>query len=478
MKMGGGIGYDFSTLRPSGDPIRSQDSQTAGPLVFMNVYSEMCLTIASAGHRQGAQMGIMRVDHPDIEKFILAKHDKTKLLGFNLSVAVTDEFMEAVKSDGTFDLTFEGRVYKTIDAANLWETLMRSTYDHAEPGVVFIDRMNEMNNLKYCETIAATNPCAEQPLPPYGACLLGSHNLTKYLKSIGDEGVVDLFNQPNLSSNGIYFDWDQFINDIPPVLRAMDNVIDRTKYPLYEQEKEAKAKRRIGIGVTGLANTGEVLGFSYGSPEFLEFEDTVFRTMANEYYRASALLAAEKGAFPLFSEEYLDSEYLKVLDSDVIDLIREHGIRNSHLISFAPTGTISQIADNVSSGIEPVFSLSQERKINKFEHERIEVLKDYAYRVYGVEGKVSKDVTIKEHTDVLLVAAKWADSAVSKTCNVPENIPWEEFKGVYMKVWEGGGKGCTTFRDGGELAGILADGDKEEEPVMCSLDEFGQKSCA
>ncbi len=781
MRMGGGIGYDFSTLRPKGTLIKSLMSKSSGPVPFMGIYNEVCICTSSSGNRRGAQMAVMRVDHPDIEEFIHVKGrdaegNETVLKGFNLSVAVTDKFMVAVKFDYPFDLVFENVVYKTIQARSLWEMIMRSTWDYAEPGVIFIDRINKMNNLYYCETIAATNPCVtgdtpiltdkgyvdikdvvgyqikiwngdsfepvvpfftglnrvfdvslsdnttltctsnheflienkgkvqtlslqkgdklqkfpmpiitaghdwkedaysqgfysgdgfkdkdrswvyrekhcciprlkgnvgkehsergfrqwyhgwmrnktevpvhttsaycidwfaglldsdgtvvktkngnglqissvekefllkvklmltrlgvrakvskgrsesyrslpdgkgghkaylckedykillnnmdtwslvnqglkterlkihdgkpqrdsrrfvcvvgiverpteetfcfteklsgrgtfngvvtsqcgEQPLPPFGACLLGSFNLTKYI---------------NDSDSTFIFDWDQFISDVPHIVRALDNVIDQAIYPLKEQELEAKNKRRMGIGITGLANAGEVLGFPYGSIEFLRFEERVLQTLRDECYRASIQLAKEKGAFPLYDfSKYIHGAFIQTLPTDILDGIKEHGIRNSHLLSIAPTGTISLTADNISSGIEPVFNYSFEREILMNGGKTIELVEDYGYRVWGVEGKRCQEVTAEEHVAVLTTAQKYVDSAVSKTCNVTVKMPWEDFKNIYVTAWKDGAKGCTTFTEGGKRAGILQNIGEEGE--ACYIDATtGRHEC-
>ena len=362
MRRGGGIGYDFSKIRPRGDKIKSLDSQASGPVSFMGIFDSICQTIASSGHRRGAQMGVLRVDHPDIEEFVSAKRNSDRLTGFNISVGITDKFMEALTNtdDSSFDLVFEHKTYKTICAKKLWDQIMESTWDWAEPGVLFVDRIAEMNNLHYCEEIVATNPCGEQPLPPYGACLLGSFNLTKYI-------VEDLQNT---------FDFAQFKDDIPKIVRAMDNVIDRTIYPLKQQSDEAKDKRRMGLGVTGLANAGEMLGLPYASDEFMDWAEKVFACLRDNCYKASALLAKEKGPFPLYREEYLKSNFVRSLPQSVKKLIREYGIRNSHLTSIAPTGTISLVADNVSGGIEPVFSHYYDRTIQTFEGPKVERVED------------------------------------------------------------------------------------------------------
>jgi ribonucleoside-diphosphate reductase alpha chain len=454
MRKGGGIGYDFSTLRPKGDRIVSLDSRSCGPIPFMGIYDSVCQTISSAGHRRGAQMGVLRVDHPDIEEFVHAKQNDYALKGFNISIGITDEFMEAVRDKRMFPLQFEGKVYKEVYAPALWEEIMRSTWDWAEPGVLFIDRINTMNNLYYCETIAATNPCGEQPLPPYGACLLGSFNLTKY--------IVD-------TEVGRRFDLGQFRKDIPIIVRAMDNIHDNTVFPLPQQQKESQDKRRMGLGFTGVANAGEALGFKYGSGDFLIWFEHILSTFRDEAYRASALLAKEKGSFPLYHEEdYLAGAFIKTLPEDVRETIKKYGIRNSHLISMAPTGTISLTADNVSGGIEPVFSHHYERTIKTFEGEKVERVEDYAYRVWGVEGKTADECSAEDHLAVLALAQQYTDSAVSKTINVSPDMPWEEFKSIYMRAWEMGCKGCTTFNSGGKRYGILNTGSDDRDDSSVS----------
>ena len=493
MRMGGGIGYDFSTLRPRGDLIRKLQSHSSGPISFMHIFDAICKCVASSGHRRGAQMGVMRVDHPDIEEFIHAKQpgkdvqplwdlvaelpegaqkqqlvmslqQTLKLTGFNVSVAITDKFMECVASGEPFPLTFEGRTYREVDARALWDAIMRGTWDWAEPGVLFIDAINRMNNLWYCETIAATNPCGEQPLPPYGACLLGSFNLVKYIFKDG--------------AGRYAFDWDQYREDIPQVVRAMDNVVDRAIYPLPQQKQEAKDKRRMGLGITGLANAAEALGHEYGSPAFLAFEAEVLDTLRDESYLASAHIAKVKGSFPKFDKDkYLQGQFIKTLREDVRDAIAKYGIRNSHLTSIAPTGTISLCADNVSSGIEPVFAYSFDRTVIEFSGPRVETVEDYGARVFGVRGKACSRVTVQEHVAALTVAAQRVDSAVSKTCNVPSDISWEDFKNVYVSAWEGGAKGCTTFRLGGKRSGILVVKDDGSEPEADAPAEEPESQC-
>ena len=494
MRMGGGIGYDWSTLRPEGDLITKLGSRSSGPVSFMQINDAVCRATASAGDRRGAQMGVLRVDHPDIEAFIAAKQPPAEaqiimdlmeqatpgsaqwsalndalqkmlpLSGFNLSIGITDEFMRAVESGSQFALRWGGRVYSYVNAAALWDKIMRATWDWAEPGALFIDRINHMNNLWYCETIAATNPCGEQSLPPNGACLLGSFNLAKYLIR---------------EAASWSFNFDQLRADIPHVVRAMDNVTDRTTYPTYEQEKEAKAKRRMGLGVTGAANAIEAMGLPYGSPEFIRMLRLILGTIRDECYRASARLAAEKGAFPLYDEDaYLEGQFIQTLPDDVRDEIHANGIRNSHLTSIAPTGTISLCADNVSSGIEPVFAFEQERTVRTNEGTKVVTLRDYGVEFLGHRGKPASEVTVDEHVDVLTTAQEFVDSAVSKTCNVPPDTSWEEFKALYFKAWRAGAKGCTTFTTGGKRFGVLRATTEDEQASSCAVDpQTGRKSC-
>jgi ribonucleoside-diphosphate reductase alpha chain len=468
----------------------------------MDIYDAVCRCVASSGHRRGAQMGVLRVDHPDIEEFIRAKQPTAeqliileaimaiedpgqralayaawqkglRLSGFNVSVAITDEFMRCLRTGDGFKLEFGGDVYRTVDAGALWDMIMRSTWDWAEPGVLFIDRINKMNNLWYAETISATNPCGEQPLPPNGACLLGSFNLVKYVKN---HPVSD---GPQLR----WFDIQQLLDDVRPVVRAMDNVVDRAKYPLYEQEKEAKSKRRMGLGVTGLANALEACGAPYGSRTFLTMENGILEALKNECYMASVELAKEKGPFRLYNrDKYTEGQFIKMLDPGVQEEIKRYGIRNSHLTSIAPTGTISLCADNVSSSIEPVFAYNYERIMRTNTGDRVVDVPDYGHRVFGVEGRRTSDVTVDEHVNVLITAQKHVDSAVSKTCNMPPGVSWDDFKAVYMKAYEGGAKGCTTFRPDGKRMGILKPKDSpaaasDESETSCVINPDGTRSC-
>lgn len=476
MRQGGGVGYDISTLRPSGDLIRGVQSTTDGPLAFAPIYNAVCTATSSAGNRRGAQMLVMRVDHPDIEAFIRAKQvsddnipwEFRPLRGFNMSVAITDKFMECLASNKPFPLQFGGRVYREVDPHALWDMIMRGTFDWAEPGVLFIDQINRMNNLYYCETIAATNPCGEQPLPPYGACLLGSFNWVKYIKKDAD--------------GKFWFDFAQLEVDIPHVVRAMDNVVDRSRYPLPQQKLEATRKRRMGLGHTGVANTLEAMGFPYGSQGFLDKENEIMDFITNKCYQASALLAKEKGSFPLYDEDrYMSGRFVSGLWTETQEMIRKYGIRNSHLTSVAPTGTISFTADNVSSGIEPVLDYEQSRRIIVPGGTRTVTVPDYGITHLGVSGKtvMSGDITAAEHIGVLCTAQQNIDSACSKTVNVPSDTSFEDFKEVYMMAFNGGAKGCTTYRPAGKYDEPIqsskkdAEIDKMEAMVMADNDSCG-----
>ena len=452
MQQGGGIGYDFSTIRPRGAPVAGVAADASGPLSFMDVWDAMCRTIMSAGSRRGAMMATMRCDHPDIESFIEAKKDPARLRMFNLSVLVTDAFMAAVKADGPWELTFGGKIYKTLPARDLWNRIMRSTYDFAEPGVIFIDRINAMNNLGYCETIAATNPCGEQPLPPYGACLLGSINLARLVK--------DAF-EPHSSLDMAALD-----RLVRLAVRMMDNVVDASRFPLPEQAQEAAAKRRIGLGVTGLADALLMVGLRYGSDEAAKATEIWMHAIARSAYLASVDLAREKGAFPLFEAEgYLASGSMAQMDDDVRAAIAKHGIRNALLTSVAPTGTISLYAGNVSSGIEPVFAYAYTRKVLQKDGSRSEEeVVDYAVQLWreknGDEPLPDYFVNAQtlpplDHVRMQAAAQKWVDSSISKTINCPEDISFDAFKEVYMAAWDQGCKGCTTYRPNDVTGSVL-----------------------
>ena len=452
MQQGGGIGYDFSTIRPRGAEVKGVAADASGPLSFMDVWDAMCRTIMSAGSRRGAMMATLRCDHPDVESFIEAKKDAARLRMFNLSVLITDAFMAAVKADGPWELQFDGRVYKTLQARDLWNKIMRNTFDFAEPGVIFIDRINAMNNLAYCETIAATNPCGEQPLPPYGACLLGSINMatlvTRPFTSLAAMDVVGL---------------DELVRT---AVRMMDNVVDASRFPLPQQAAEAAAKRRIGLGVTGLADALLMVGLRYGSAEAAATTEHWMHAIARSAYLASVDLAREKGAFPLFdADKFLASGAMAQMDVDVRDAIRQHGIRNALLTSIAPTGTISLYAGNVSSGIEPVFAYAYTRKVLQKDGSRTEEeVVDYAVSLwrdlYGDAPLPDYFVNAQtlppmDHVRMQAAAQKWVDSSISKTINCPEDISFEDFQQVYMAAWDQGCKGCTTYRPNAVTGSVL-----------------------
>ncbi|MCB2121156.1 MAG: adenosylcobalamin-dependent ribonucleoside-diphosphate reductase [Rhodobacteraceae bacterium] len=460
MQQGGGIGYDFSTIRPRGAAVHGVAADASGPLSFMDVWDAMCRTIMSAGSRRGAMMATMRCDHPDIEAFIDAKQDAARLRMFNLSVLVTDAFMEAVKADGPWELVFEGKVFHTLNARDLWNRIMRATYDYAEPGVIFIDRINQMNNLAYAETIAATNPCGEQPLPPYGACLLGSVNLARL--------VVDPF------GDGARLDEDALDNLVRMAVRMMDNTVDASRFPLPQQAAEAQAKRRIGLGVTGLADALLMVGLRYGSQKAARQTEAWMHRVARAAYLASIDLAKEKGAFPLFdADRFLASGNMRQMDSDVRDAIARHGIRNALLTSIAPTGTISLYAGNVSSGIEPVFAYAYKRKVLQKDGSRTEEeVVDYAVQLwrerFGDKPLPDHFVNAQtlpplDHVRMQAAAQKWIDSSISKTINCPEEISFEAFKDVYMAAWDQGCKGCTTYRPNAVTGSVLSVSEKSEK---------------
>ncbi|MDB6180347.1 adenosylcobalamin-dependent ribonucleoside-diphosphate reductase [Paracoccus fistulariae] len=453
MQQGGGIGYDFSTIRPKGAEVKGVAADASGPLSFMDVWDSMCRTIMSAGSRRGAMMATMRCDHPDIEDFIAAKQDSARLRMFNLSVLVTDDFMQAVKDDTGWDLIFGGKVYRTLPARDLWNRIMRATYDYAEPGVIFIDRINQQNNLSYAEVISATNPCGEQPLPPFGACLLGSVNLARLVSDpFTPQARLDLAALDDL---------------VRVAIRMMDNVVDASKFPLPQQLAEAQAKRRIGLGVTGLADALLMLGLRYGAPEAVDQTRDWMKAIARAAYLASTDLAREKGAFPLFdADAYLASGFMQRMDQDVRDAVREHGIRNALLTSIAPTGTISLYAGNVSSGIEPVFAFAYTRKVLQKDGSRTEEeVVDYAVQMwrdlYGDAPLPDYFVNAQtlaplDHVAMQAAAQDWVDSSISKTINCPEDIGFEEFKDVYLAAWDQGCKGCTTYRPNDVTGSVLS----------------------
>ena len=463
LQQGGGIGYDFSTLRPKGAPVHGVGADASGPLSFMDVWDSMCRTIMSAGARRGAMMGMLHCTHPDIEDFITAKHDPSRLRMFNLSVLVTDAFMQAVREDADWDLLFAGKHFRTVKARTLWDKIMRSTYEYAEPGVVFIDQINRRNNLAYCETISATNPCGEQPLPPYGACLLGSVNLAALIRHPFEADA--------------HLDEARLKELLPVAIRLLDNAIDASRFPLPEQEAEAQGKRRIGLGVTGLADALILCGKRYGGAESLSLVRRWMALIRREAYLASAGLAREKGSFPLFDKDsYLAGETVRSLDPEVLDAIGKHGIRNGLLTSVAPTGTISLLAGNLSSGVEPVFSFRQKRRILLADGSAEEVeVTDFAYRLFrelkGEDAALPEyfvDAQTLEpaaHLAMQAAVQDYIDSAVSKTINLPAGISFEAFKDVYTQAYDLGCKGCTTYRPNLVTGAVLEVAEKTLRPA-------------
>jgi ribonucleoside-diphosphate reductase alpha chain len=482
MQRGGGIGHDFSTLRPAGALVRSVGAGASGPVSFMDVWDAMCRTIMSAGQRRGAMMATLRCDHPDIETFIDAKAEPNRLRNFNLSVLVTDAFIRAVRNDEPWHLTFGSTVFRTLPARALWDRIMRATYDYAEPGVIFIDRINAMNNLAYCEEIRATNPCGEQPLPPHGACLLGSINLARLVRHpFQVEAALDEERLEEL---------------VPLAVRFLDNAIDVSSYPLPQQRQEAKAKRRIGLGVTGLADALIMCGVPYGSTEAVTLAERWMEAIERAAYRASARLAAEKGAFPLFEREpFLASPNVARLSDDVRNAIAQHGVRNGCLTSIAPTGTISLLAANVSSGVEPVFDFRYKRRVRGANDVREEVVEDYAHALYrrlfgpdrplGNAFVTTADLSPRAHLAMQAALQRHTDSSISKTINCPETISFEAFEGVYLEAYDLGLKGCTTFRPNVVTGSVLEAAppavvpvESRSEPVRFEVAEATDRSDA
>ena len=467
MQQGGGVGYDFSTLRPRGARAKGAGSIASGPVSFMQVWDAMCGTILSTGARRGAMMATLRCDHPDIEEFITAKQKAGQLRRFNLSVLLTETFITAVRRDDEWLLVFPAaafeedgetiqrewsgaagtvpcRVIRRVSARRLWELMLRASYDYAEPGVLFIDRINQLNNLWYRERISATNPCGEIPLPPYGACDLGSLNLTRFVLS------------PFTPAARI--DTESLAETAGVAIRLLDNVIDASRFPLPQQAENARGSRRMGLGITGLADALVMLGLTYGSDRALAVAADLMRCICHTAYRVSTGLAEEKGSFPHYErDKYLQGMFVRSLPDDIQSAIATHGIRNSHLIGIAPTGTISLLAGNVSSGLEPIFAGSYTRKLLAADASLKEfALTDYALgswrRMTGAGAGAPPgfitvgELPVRAHLDMQAALQPFVDNSISKTINVPQDCPFSEFQQIYDLAYDKGLKGCTTFR--------------------------------
>lgn len=482
LRQGGGIGIDFSPLRPRKSHVKGVDAEASGAVSFMDIWHAMCGTLMSAGMRRGAMMAVLRIDHPDILEFIRAKHTPGRLTNFNLSVAVTDDFIQAVEADGSFPLVFEGKVHKYVSARDLWNELMRSTYDYAEPGVLFIDRINQNNNLYYCEQISATNPCGEQPLPPYASCLLGNVNLTKVIVNpCTRDAKIDFRKLARITEIGVHF---------------LDNVIDQTKYPMPEFETIEKERRRMGLGIAGLANALFMLGLKYSSPEGRRAAAMMMRCVQFSAMIYSVQLAIKRGAFPAFdANKYLAGTHMQkcimqyrddctlfgLPGVDLGEQIRQFGIRNSHLSSIQPTGTTALFAGNISGGMEPVFSTEYSRTVIREGGGRDKLtIQDYGYSMWKAVHptvplpdtyETAESLDLASHVQMQSVLQDWVDGSISKTINCPADISFDQFKEVYIQAWLSGCKGCTTYRPSGVRGAILETIPKKEEPAPAPAKE-------